>query len=98
MQVGAGQPGCRPRQQAGASSRTPEGVCPAGLLSGGGLAVVCGVPAGLWLTLMCRDARSNFTCLKFSWGTAISDTTCPSLAVAGLPCGRCPVLITLQSL
>ncbi len=37
-----------------------EESCPAGLLSGGGLAVVSAVPAGPWLTLMCRDGRDYF--------------------------------------
>ncbi len=42
-----------------------EESCPAGSLSGGGLAVVSAVPAGPWLTLMFRNGRRYFTNLDF---------------------------------
>jgi len=49
-------------------SPTPEETCPAGLLSGGGLAVASAVPAGLWLTLMCLSRALYFTRLEIFQG------------------------------
>ena len=46
----------------------PGGTCPAGLLSGGELAVASAVPAGPWLTLMCLNRALYFTGLEIFEG------------------------------
>lgn len=55
-------------KRAGWISPTPEETCPAGLLSGGGLAVVSAVPAGPWLILMCLSRAPYFTALEIFEG------------------------------
>jgi hypothetical protein len=91
--------GCALRRSAPAwISPAPEEVCPAGLLSGGGVAVPSAVPAGPLLTLMCSNVRRYFTRLGFFLRTVIRDLAGAVLADVGLPCERCLVLITSQRL